>query len=552
MNGALRGIKAKLIVYTCSVLLLFGMSVLIYSMYNSKNRIIAINKENSLLMIQGLSRQIAENIVYFDYESLGHNIKNIKLTPDIRDVFVIGLDTLILHDGTSQNSSQGQKFSNPLIARIIAAPQWTITINNNEMTIAGPAHREDSSLVGFVLATFSLQSVNKITSERIRTDSTMITLWLCIGIFMTIFFSELFIRPIMKISEATKRIGKGDLHTTIAVRGNDEIAALASSINTMTANLLCITTSRDELNREIEEHKKAKEQIATLNEELEQRVTSRTAELLQVNKRLESSMEILQRTQNKLIESEKFAALGNLVAGIAHEVNTPVGIGVTAASHLADATSKVQSLFSSGTMKKSDFEKYLSTTSEISTTLTTNMQRAATIIRNFKQVAVDQSSEAQRDFNLKEYIDSILVSLHPHFKKTKHVIHVECPESIIIMSYPGAFSQIFTNLILNSLNHSFAGIEQGQITLHIEQDTDMLILQYYDNGVGMTQEQTKRIFEPFYSMNRNKAGYGLGMHIVYNMITQQLMGSIECCSNIGKGTVFLMHLPFSDSLRLVR
>jgi signal transduction histidine kinase len=296
------------------------------------------------------------------------------------------------------------------------------------------------------------------------------------------------------------------------------------------------------------ELKQAEEALRKLNEELEQRVGTRTAELRETNRSLQESLETLQRTQNQLIQSEKMAALGSLVAGVSHEISTPVGIGVTAASHLDQKSREMERLYREDKMTRSDLEYYLKTACQSSAMILGNLRRAADHIQSFKQVAVDQASGEKRRFKLKEYLDEILLSLHPKLKRTSHTITVNCSDDLEIESYPGAFSQIITNFVLNSLSHGFEHKEHGQIVLDITCQNDTLQIRYSDDGKGISLEERSRIFEPFYTTKRGQGGSGLGLHIVYNLVTHRLNGHIECVSTPSVGTTFILQIPLEPSL----
>jgi len=261
------------------------------------------------------------------------------------------------------------------------------------------------------------------------------------------------------------------------------------------------------------------------------------------NRELRLSLETLERTRDQLVQSEKMAALGELVAGVAHEINTPVGVGVTAASFLDAKTTEFKKIYAAGELKRSEFENYLQTVEEVSNSILINMERAAELISSFKQVAVDQSSESRRQFNLKEYINEILLSLRPRYKKTEHTIEIDCEPDIELNSFPGAFSQILNNLIMNSLIHGFQGIQKGHITVTISRQGKDILFVYQDNGRGMNKEEKEKVFDPFYTTMRGKGGTGLGMSIVFNLITQTLKGSIECESSPGRGVVFTLKFP---------
>lgn len=253
--------------------------------------------------------------------------------------------------------------------------------------------------------------------------------------------------------------------------------------------------------------------------------------------------EELKTTQEHLMQSKKMAALGELVAGVAHEINTPIGIGVTGMSTLEDRTKAIVTLYEQDDLSKEEFELYLKTVTDASQAVLSNLHRAADLIRTFKLVAVDQSSEEQRKFKFKEYLNDILMSMQPKLKKTNHQIEVNCPEDLELVSYPGAFSRIITNLIINSLVHGFEEIDKGKIVFDLSVNQDYLYMRYSDNGKGISPDVLEKIFDPFFTTKRGQGGTGLGMHIVYNLVTQTLNGKIKCSSTPGNGTQFLITIP---------
>gem|GEM_PF-2293755 len=276
-------------------------------------------------------------------------------------------------------------------------------------------------------------------------------------------------------------------------------------------------------------------------------VRERTAQLVERTDQLSKALDDLKAAQNQLVEAEKMAALGGLVAGVAHEINTPVGVGVTAASLLEDKTTAFRTIYQGGQMKRSDLEKYLDTAGQSSTMILNNLNRAAELIQSFKQVAVDQSSEERREFPLKTYLEEILLSLHPKLKKTQLTTQINGDDSLTLDSYPGAFSQIVTNLVMNSLLHAYEPDDQGQIAFDFRQSGSRLTFEYNDNGKGIPTENLSKIFEPFFTTKRTQGGSGLGLHIIYNLVTQRLGGTIRCESKIGSGTRFIIEMPTSNS-----
>ncbi|MBF0574041.1 MAG: response regulator [Desulfamplus sp.] len=274
-------------------------------------------------------------------------------------------------------------------------------------------------------------------------------------------------------------------------------------------------------------------------------------DLEEVNSRLKNSLDTLEKTKDKLVQSEKMAALGGLVAGVAHEINTPVGIVITAASLLKDKTSYIKEIYESGSLKKSDLESYLQTMNEVSQSIIINMDRAATLIKSFKQVAVDQTVQERRKFNLKQCFQDILLSLKPTYINKGCIINLECPDNIEIFSYPGAYSQIISNLVMNSIIHGFKDKRNGQIAINVylldvDKVNQELIIEYSDNGSGMTQEQASKVFDPFFTTMRGQGGTGLGMSIVFNLVTQTLGGTIECKSVPNIKTEFIINIPKSS------
>ncbi len=288
--------------------------------------------------------------------------------------------------------------------------------------------------------------------------------------------------------------------------------------------------------RDITELKMVQDQLRDLNAELEDKVEERTHEL-------SDSLVRLENAQNQLIQSEKMAALGDLVAGVAHEINTPIGISVTSISYMEERLNGLVDKISKGELRKSDLDKFLSIAQEATSSSMVNLHRAAELIGNFKQVAVDQTSGHRRKINLHDYLNEILLSLRSKYKRTQHKINVFCPEDLVLNTWPGAFMQIFSNLIINSLIHGFDGIEAGNISIRVEVTEDSVQVHYSDDGKGMSSENVSKIFEPFFTTRRGRGGTGLGMSIVYNLVTSRLGGSILCSSANGEGTAFIIKLP---------
>lgn len=295
--------------------------------------------------------------------------------------------------------------------------------------------------------------------------------------------------------------------------------------------------------RDITATKANEDALKRFADELESRVEERTADHRMAISQLKRTVQELTLTQKQLVESEKMASLGQLVAGVAHEINTPIGIGVTAASHLQHETDRLLDSLKRGSLGKAGLQQYTDTARDSAKLLMANLTRASELIRSFKQVAVDQSSEQKRRFYLRQYLDETLLSLLPKLKRTKHRVSIDCPPQLQLETYPGALYQIVVNLLMNSLIHGFDGVEQGEINIHAEVDGDALLLSYRDNGKGMDESVRARVFDPFFTTKRQEGGSGLGMHLVYNLVTQLLKGNIEIRSAHGRGVNFLIAMP---------
>lgn len=265
--------------------------------------------------------------------------------------------------------------------------------------------------------------------------------------------------------------------------------------------------------------------------------------------KLQATLEQLQNTQNELVQAEKMASLGGLVAGVAHEINTPIGVGVTAISHLKERAADVAKLFADGTLRKTDFAEFVETATASTGIIQSNLNRAADLIKSFKQVAVDQTSEERRQINLVEYVEDVLESLKPNLRRTKHEITTVGNRNLVIDTHPGALSQIITNLVMNSVIHAFDDDVVGHIQITVSESGDAVSLLYADDGKGMNEDVCSKIFEPFFTTNRGSGGSGLGMHILYNQVTQTLGGAIDLHSTPGRGTAFEITIPnIADNL----
>ncbi len=258
----------------------------------------------------------------------------------------------------------------------------------------------------------------------------------------------------------------------------------------------------------------------------------------------EAALRNLRETQNSLIEAEKLAALGRLVAGVAHEVNNPVGISLTVASSLERKTALFSAEVARGDLKRSSLTEFLETSRDASSQLVANLNRAAELITSFKQVAADRNYSDQRTFDLGDLTEQVVMSLRPGLRKHNLTLNVDCQPNLTMNSYPGPYGQVLTNLFLNSVAHAFPGGRTGAVDIRVrESGKDNVEILFSDNGCGMSLDVRRRAFDPFFTTRRDQGGTGLGLHIVYSIVTNRLGGRLDLDSEPGGGTRIQIILP---------
>ncbi len=341
-------------------------------------------------------------------------------------------------------------------------------------------------------------------------------------------------QPMVKLIDDIGKISKSrNYQTQLARQPYKELDILTKSIN-----LLLLRTDKH-----ISNFVKEQQHTQSQKQALENRLSARTDALKESNQELLSTLEKLHEFQDQLVETEKMASLGDMVAGIAHEVNTPIGLGVTASSLLADKLTEIKTAFENQTLKSSQLKKFLNDGDENIAIIFRNLERAAKLISSFKKVAVDQSSAESRTFNVRGLVDEVLLTLSAKLQSAKVAVSVTCPDELCINSKPGPINQILINLILNSIYHAFDGLEQGTITINIMNLSDQLHINYSDDGIGIDESIKAKIFDPFTTTKRGSGGSGLGMHLVFNLVTQALGGHIVLDEEPEQGVSFDITFP---------
>lgn len=293
------------------------------------------------------------------------------------------------------------------------------------------------------------------------------------------------------------------------------------------------------------ELQRTKRKLDQLNLDLEERVILRTTQLKTVNQNLKNMLDELRSTQEQLVESEKLASLGNLVAGVAHEVNTPIGIAITSISMLNNNINQFDERYSKNQLKRSDLVQFISSAKEASTLIEGNLNRAIELIKSFKLVSADQISEDKRTINLSTYLEEIMRSLKPALNKTRLTTKISCPNDLEVYIHPGAVFQILTIFVMNSITHGYNSEEVGTLGIDVNVLDDHVELIYSDTGKGIAPDIIGKIFDPFFTTKRNTGCIGLGLNIAYNTVTKVLNGTLKCESTLGQGVKFIIKFPIN-------
>jgi signal transduction histidine kinase len=258
----------------------------------------------------------------------------------------------------------------------------------------------------------------------------------------------------------------------------------------------------------------------------------------------EAALRNLRATQNSLIEAEKLAALGRLVAGVAHEVNNPVGISLTVASSLERKIALFAEEVARGELRRSSLNEFVATNRDAASQLVANLNRAAELIQSFKQVAADRNYSDKRAFDLGDLTEQVVMSLRPGLRKHNVTLTVDCEPRLMMDSYPGPYGQVLTNLFLNALAHAFPDGKGGTVDIKVrESGSDNVEILFSDDGCGMNSDVRRKAFDPFFTTRRDQGGTGLGLHIVYNIVTSRLGGHLDLDTRPGEGTRIRIVLP---------
>lgn len=507
------GSKLNLLALLSSALGLTLAAALLIT-YNAR-----ITRENTVRDLQILARIAAENsaaaVLFNDESAAAETLAALRVKPEV--------DSACLYRSAAGPDSLFASYARGP-RDCPRAPGTDGLSEEGERLIAVTAVEHLSERAGTLRLTQDLNSLRQALNTQMLIALGVFLLSLVVSVGVARLLQRAITEPILRLAKTARKVAETrDFRLRVQAGGSDEVGFLIEDFNRMLSFIQAGQWDN---------------QIA--HEVLAEEMRKKTG----TNENLERALQQLRDAQAQLVQSEKMASLGELVAGVAHEINTPVGVAVSAASTLREYAVRLQQQQERGLMTRTELNRFLSLADESSRLVLNNLERAAELIQSFKRVAVDQSSGERRRFALRDYLDEVTTSLMPELRKTRHRVEVSCPEELVVDSYPGALAQVVTNLVTNSLLHAYEQDQAGHIRIEAAPAADGEInLRYSDDGRGIPPEHHGKVFDPFFTTRRGEGGSGLGLHIVYNLVTQLLRGSIQLSSEANRGACFIIRFP---------
>ena len=528
---SLKRILIYLVLLVTSFALLIGFTINIVSQVGQFEKSL---QEQALSYTRIIASNAARTIVFDDTVSEKQRLGTFQNTPFIEHIHVYKMD-----EASGQLtffSSYNKQGLAPIPARFSKLERLTSpTINDANIEVSQPVTL-DGDVIGYVYLRGSLEQVRLFMWRSIAVAVVVALVTLLACWLATLRLRKAIVQPLDSVVDVVSQVAR-DKNYSLRLPSSQlaEFDTMAQAFNTML----------DRVQQHITRQRRAEEEASQLNTQLEQQVTQRTQALKESNSELLKTLEQLHQYQGQLVESEKMASLGDMVAGIAHEVNTPIGLSVTASTLLQDKLAVMQEKFDAKRISTNEFERFLKDCDENLQIIYRNLNKAADLVTSFKQVAVDQSSEVDRDIEINSFMNDVLMSVKPRRLNPEHFpINVHCEGDIQVRAKAGPLNQILMNLIINSMVHAFEGREKGQIDIRFQlvSDNELEII-YTDNGHGVDADISRKIFDPFVTTKRGSGGSGLGLHLVYNLVTQVLGGNIHFFSEENNGVEFIIRFP---------
>ena len=496
-----------------------------------------VNKLNILAEIIAFNAQVT--VLFDDRKTEEQRLKSFEKIPLVKNIHIYAIDE-ISNKAVFFTSFNARK-TPPVPLRVDSIEQLQQPrITEDYIELIKPITYE-GDIKGYVYIRGGLERLNEYINKKILIDILLTLFVLILVYFVAKRIQKRIADPIDHLSRLLQDVSKNHNYNARAPKTNiTEINMLSNSLNIM------LTRTQNQ----IERHKNDKQEIKQLNQSLEEKVNQRTIALREANQELLTTLERMHQYQNQIVESEKMASLGQMVAGVAHEVNTPIGLGITGSTLLRDKLAEISLGFEQKTLTSSQLKRFIDNGIENLDLIYRNLNRAAELVSSFKKVAVNQDGEINSLVNMHELITNVMLSMRTELESKAPKIVIHCSEQLMIESKAGPLQQILQQLLSNSVIHGFKDNQNNEIEITVERNESSLIINYYDNGIGVDKSVKKRIFDPFVTTKRGEGGSGLGMHLVYNLVTQALGGSVYFDDQNIEGTRFIITLPLTKASKL--
>lgn len=499
-----------------------------------EQKYLIVDKLNILAEIIAFNAQVT--VLFDDRKTEEQRLKSFESIPLVKNIHIYAIDEI--SNKPVFFTSFNAKKTPPVPLRVDNIEQLKqAKITEEYIELIKPIIYE-GDVKGYVYIRGGLERLNAYINKKILIDIFLTLFVLILVYFVARRIQKRIADPIDQLSTLLQDVSKNHNYSARAEKTNiTEINMLANSLNIM------LTRTQNQ----IERHKNDKQEIKQLNQSLEEKVNQRTIALREANQELLTTLERMHQYQNQIVESEKMASLGQMVAGVAHEVNTPIGLGITSSTLLRDKLAEISQSFEQKTLTSSQLKRFIDNGVENLDLIYRNLNRAAELVSSFKRVAVNQDGELNSIVNMHELISNVMLSMRADLLVKDPNVVIHCSSQLMFETKVGPLQQVLQQLLSNSVIHGFRDNQNNEIEITVERNESSLIIDYYDNGIGVDKSIKKRIFDPFVTTKRGEGGSGLGMHLVYNLVTQALGGSVYFDDQSSKGTRFIITLPLTQA-----
>ncbi|WP_440053962.1 sensor histidine kinase [Pseudoalteromonas sp. T1lg65] len=529
---SIRKVLISAVMLVTALCLSLSISISTYLDIKEQKRLI-INKIEMIADIVSFNSQIT--ILFDDRKTEEARLKSFQEVDIVKNIHIYAIDDVTEKPVffTSFNASR----TPPVPLKINSIDELsTAKVTDDYVELIKPVLYE-GKVEGYVYVRGGLESLSNYINKKILVDIALTIFVLILVFFVSRGIQRRIASPIEELSQLLQDVSKNHNYDARATGSSiAELNVLANNLNIMLART----------ENQLERHKADKLEIKQLNQSLEEKVNQRTIALREANQELLNTLERMHQYQNQIIENEKMASLGQMVAGVAHEVNTPIGLGITGSTLLRDKLSDINNAFQQKALTSKQLERFIEEGIENLDLIYRNLNRAAELVSSFKRLAVSQDLEVNAKIQVRALLNDVIASMRPELATKKPDIEIKCDETLNIESKTGPLQQVIEQLISNSLLHGFKDDINNQICVSVEKSAKEIRIEYSDNGQGIPKTIKKRIFDPFVTTRRGEGGSGLGLHLVYNLVTQALEGTINLDENYNDGAKFIIILPISE------